>query len=1206
MQRPTFFARRALLILVIIFFFVPFALRGARMAVQGMKNDVKDWLPKEFAETKDLDEFRRYFLSEQFVLVSWDGCYGDASDERFKMFLAKLAGEAPPAAAAQDAATKELDIAALGGQARSAIEPAPPAAVAANNADADDADAEKPAPSPTRYLHAGNPVGDRLGLYFAGKWHEDWGGKGEKWLRGRRSVAEGNREECWYYLLPDGDLFRWEGVDAPLAALGRLLERRYHGKTLEGTLVHSFGGELGGWYYRDPRRLRAQLFKTVTTGPDVLESLTRAGGELDATRESDGDANQREAERRLEGTLFGPPNPATGKKTTCIVLTLTDPARANLHLVCGRGLLGKPRGRLYELANESNIADDELRLGGPPVDNVAIDEEGSITLVRLVGYSAVLGIGLSLLCFRSITATIMIFFVGGISAITSLALVWWCGSSTDAIMMSMPSLVYVLGLSGAAHILNYYHDAVDEFGHRGAPERAISHGWKPAFLCQATTAIGLVTLVTSELVPIRKFGLFSALGVIAMFAILLTYLPAALELWPQQPRKKPAATDDTPWLDRFLSGFWQRLGGWIIDHHGLVAIGCTLIIAGFGYGVVYMRTSVNLLKMFHRDAKIIKDYAWLEANLGQLVPMEVVVRVPKSEQRPSNTELGALQAELREESTPAKRKAELQRRVNEAQFQLPFLERMELAERVQRLIEEEFGPESRDVVGRAICAATFVRPLPDAGGSTSAYLKRSTTSGRLQAHREEFLHSDYLRVTKEDETELWRISLRVGATRGVDYGAFVSELQQTVEPVIAAQRQRADILRQLDQRTSGAAGKQRGIGGARVLVVGLPAGALAAKSAEETAENKAPSAASRPRSLETPVDQHAIFARTLLELLTISRLRLDTLAADGAAAAKIADKLSSYDGIVVVGNQMGLDLTLLDPKNGPLVIDAREHVFVPAAEQKTAWQRDPAGVAAVYTGVVPIVYKAQRMLLDSLVQSTFWSVITITPLLMWIARSLTAGTVAMLPNVLPILMVFGGMGWLGVDVDVGSMMTASIALGVAVDDTIHYLNWFREELDRIGDRKKAILAAYKHCATPTLQAAVISGLGLSVFAISTFTPTQRFGVLMLVILWLGAVAELIYFPALLAGPLGMVFKPRKIVSGGHGAPDHSSRDEAASARMAQQHQLQVVHHDDSGEEAPLDEGQTVPAETGGGALLRPAAAKSGQPRRIRSDTPHRR
>ncbi|MEX2026774.1 MAG: hypothetical protein WEH44_05725, partial [Pirellulaceae bacterium] len=55
----------------------------------------------------------------------------------------------------------------------------------------------------------------------------------------------------------------------------------------------------------------------------------------------------------------------------------------------------------------------------------------------------------------------------------------------------------------------------------------------------------------------------------------------------------------------------------------------------------------------------------------------------------------------------------------------------------------------------------------------------------------------------------------------------------------------------------------------------------------------------------------------------------------------------------------------------------------------------------------------------------------------------------------------------------------------------------------------------------------ISGIGLSVFALSTFTPTQRFGILMLTILWMGIISELIFLPAILAGPLGLVFKPRK-------------------------------------------------------------------------------
>lgn len=1081
MPKPTFFARRAMLILAVVFFLVPFALRGTRMALLEMKNDVKDWLPKDLEETKDLQEFRQYFLGEQFVLVSWNGCYGDASDERFKLFLEKLAPETPPSRLAKIAA----DMAAACTDETQSV--------------------ENPATDkhqPTQYIHREEDfIGDKLGLFAAGDWYENWGDRREKWLRGRRNEGDGPNELGWYYITPDGDLFRWNEVDAPPAALARLAYRTLFSKKVEGTLIHSFGPVDGPWYHADPRRLRASLFKTVTTGPGVLASLTEEGGELSASEEL-----KKEAQRRLSGVLFGPDG-----KTTCMMLTLTDAARRNLHLVCGRGMLGKPRGRLYEIAAESNIQENELRMGGPPVDNVAIDEEGSITLVRLVSYSAVLGVGLSLLCFRSISATIMIFFVGGISALMSVSLVWWSGSSVDAIMLSMPSMIYVLGLSGAAHIMNYYRDAVDEHGPAGAPEAAVARGWKPAFLCELTTALGLITLVTSELVPIRKFGIFSALGVMVMFVIMLTYLPSALEIWPQSKRKRASRGDQLSWWDSFLAGFWQRIGGWIINHHALVTIGCTLVIVAFSIGIGYMRTSVNLLKMFHSEAKLIKDYDWLEANLGNLVPMEVVVRVPKADQCPPNEKLYALAEELTADTTTATRKAEIEKTLHEAQFQLSFLERMELAARVQSLVEEEFGPEGRDLVGRSISAATFVRPLPKPGGGSSSHLTRTSTSGRLEAHREEFLHSDYLRVKRDDQTELWRISLRLATTKGVDYGAFVGSLQQTIEPVIAAQLERQAILRELDAYRRSHGQTDQPLASSRMLLVGMPASALAKEPAAKAANS--------------PVDQDKIFARTLRDLLTNSRIRLDILSAASQETAQKDEALAAYDCVVLLGDVPGLDLAKIE-RSSRLVIDVRDHAYIPETTQRTAWQKDPTSIAAVYTGVVPIVYKAQRMLLDSLIQSTFWSIITITPLLMWIARSVTAGAVSMIPNVLPIVMVFGGMGWLGIDVDVGAMMTASIALGVAVDDTIHFLNWFREALDRLGDRKQAILAAYGHCATPTVQAAVISGMGLSIFALSTFTPTQRFGVLMLTILWAGAVAELIYFPALLAGPLGAFFKPR--------------------------------------------------------------------------------
>jgi predicted RND superfamily exporter protein len=187
------------------------------------------------------------------------------------------------------------------------------------------------------------------------------------------------------------------------------------------------------------------------------------------------------------------------------------------------------------------------------------------------------------------------------------------------------------------------------------------------------------------------------------------------------------------------------------------------------------------------------------------------------------------------------------------------------------------------------------------------------------------------------------------------------------------------------------------------------------------------------------------------------------------------------------------------------------------------------GIRAIYTGVVPIVYKSQRKLLEGLISSTVYSFLTITPLMMFVCRGLWPGLVVMIPNTLPVLIVFGGMGWLGAKVDIGSMMAASIALGVAVDDTIHFMTWFRQSLAVTRSRRRAIVMAYRHCASPTTQSALISGLGLAVFTLSSFTPTQRLGYLMLTILFAGVVAELFMLPAILQSPLGRVFRSGKAV-----------------------------------------------------------------------------
>ena len=109
----------------------------------------------------------------------------------------------------------------------------------------------------------------------------------------------------------------------------------------------------------------------------------------------------------------------------------------------------------------------------------------------------------------------------------------------------MPALVYVLAVSGAVHIINYYRQALRDGDGDQAVEHAVAHAWRPAILCSITTAIGLASLLSSDIVPIAKFGGFSAIGVLAMLSILFLVLPAAMKKWPLPgwwPRRRSKAT----------------------------------------------------------------------------------------------------------------------------------------------------------------------------------------------------------------------------------------------------------------------------------------------------------------------------------------------------------------------------------------------------------------------------------------------------------------------------------------------------------------------------------------------------------------------------------------------------------------------------------------------------------------------------------------
>jgi predicted RND superfamily exporter protein len=255
--------------------------------------------------------------------------------------------------------------------------------------------------------------------------------------------------------------------------------------------------------------------------------------------------------------------------------------------------------------------------------------------------------------------------------------------------------------------------------------------------------------------------------------------------------------------------------------------------------------------------------------------------------------------------------------------------------------------------------------------------------------------------------------------------------------------------------------------------------------------------------------------------------------------------VNNFDCVVMIVDDPLFDMEFVK-RHANAFVDCSDHEYKvtddtrsPLPGMLTAMQRKDAGedvsITAIYTGIIPIVYKAQRALLWSLIESIGLAFVMIMGVMMLLLRdwrspfswknglNFRGGLISMLPNVFPVVIVFGFMGHRNILVDIGSMMTASVAMGVAVDDTIHFLTWYRQALQSGLQRLDAIRVAYSRVATAMTQTTLIGGLGLSAFALSTFTPTQRFGTLMLFLLAMALVGDLILLPALLAGPLGKYF-----------------------------------------------------------------------------------
>ena len=168
-----------------------------------------------------------------------------------------------------------------------------------------------------------------------------------------------------------------------------------------------------------------------------------------------------------------------------------------------------------------------------------------------------------------------------------------------------------------------------------------------------------------------------------------------------------------------------------------------------------------------------------------------------------------------------------------------------------------------------------------------------------------------------------------------------------------------------------------------------------------------------------------------------------------------------------------------------------------------------------FTGSAHLAVTVVSRLIEDLVNSFSAAAIVISLMMILLLRDLRMGLLAMAPNLLPVFCVMGCMGYMGIALNVNTLLLGSVAIGVVVDDTIHFLYQFKAHYDSTGDVDGAVRHSFAHSGRAMVATSLILTLGMLCTNAAELVSYHRFGNLLLLTIVLALVMDFTIAPALL-------------------------------------------------------------------------------------------
>ncbi len=286
--------------------------------------------------------------------------------------------------------------------------------------------------------------------------------------------------------------------------------------------------------------------------------------------------------------------------------------------------------RIINLSKEFE-GPEKIHVAGRPIVEGTMALLGPADMKRMVPIVILVIIIVLYLVMRNVKSTLFTLLVVLFSTIWAFGLMAALGIPIYAVSTMIPVMLIAIGVADGIHLYSHLFHFMQENPNadkRTAVKNMLHEMWKPVVMTSVTTAVGFISLLTSEVYPIKYFGFFTAFGVMAAMVFSLVLIPAGILAFGLPHSKKKINIDEEK-LDDSKAGIAYKFADWVIGHKNSIYAVTVLISAISIYGITKVWINSSFLEKFEKDSDIVLTDKFINQHFGGTSTLNVILEGKK-------------------------------------------------------------------------------------------------------------------------------------------------------------------------------------------------------------------------------------------------------------------------------------------------------------------------------------------------------------------------------------------------------------------------------------------------------------------------------------------------------------------------------------------------------------------------------------------------